>query len=312
MRKLFAVAAFLLASTAAQAQYTFEYGGHIIRIDPDRGTVSIPGVYDNTVRRTKRSRNDQDSDRPRKQTPQEAKTGPQTPNAAPAPSERVPAAANSLPEPSTSTARVAPEPSTATARIAPEPSVATPHVAPEPSTATPRVAPEPSATTARVAPSADTITSTQPPASAAPASQVQQDAAPATRPAPAPVVATAPASTPIQSQQDPPPATTATQSGSSPLGMWLTEEKEGKVRIEQCGGYLCGYSVDAKSNQNGEKVLINMKPGKDSKWSGRIFDPNTGSTYDSTIALKGSDNLRVQGCAFGGLFCGGQTWSRLN
>jgi uncharacterized protein (DUF2147 family) len=279
MRKLFAVAAFLLASTAAQAQYTFEYGGHIIRIDPDRGTVSIPGVYDNTVRRTKRSRNDQDSDRPRKQTPQEAKTGPQTPNAAPAPSERVPAAANSLPEPPTSTARVAPEPSTATARVAP---------------------------------SADTITSTQPPASAAPAPQVQQDAAPATRPAPAPVVATAPASTPIQSQQDPPPATTATQSGSSPLGMWLTEEKEGKVRIEQCGGYLCGYSVDAKSNQNGEKVLINMKPGKDSKWSGRIFDPNTGSTYDSTIALKGSDNLRVQGCAFGGLFCGGQTWSRLN
>jgi len=27
----------------------------------------------------------------------------------------------------------------------------------------------------------------------------------------------------------------------------------------------------------------------------RIYDPNTGSTYDSTIALKGSDNLRVQG-----------------
>ena len=55
-----------------------------------------------------------------------------------------------------------------------------------------------------------------------------------------------------------------------------------------------------------------MKPGKDAKWSGRILDPNTGSTYDSTIALKGIDNLRVQGCAFGGMFCGGQTWSRLN
>ena len=71
--------------------------------------------------------------------------------------------------------------------------------------------------------------------------------------------------------------------------MWLTEEKEGKVRIEQCGANLCGYSVDKKSNQNGEQVLINMKPGKDQKWSGRIFDPNTGSTYDFTIALKGSD-----------------------
>ena len=48
MRKLLAAAAFLLVSTAAQAQYTFEYGGRTIRIDPDRGTVSIPGVYDNT------------------------------------------------------------------------------------------------------------------------------------------------------------------------------------------------------------------------------------------------------------------------
>ena len=57
MKKLFAIAAFLLASTAAQAQYTFEYGGRTIRIDPDRGTVSIPGVYDNTGRR-QRSNND--------------------------------------------------------------------------------------------------------------------------------------------------------------------------------------------------------------------------------------------------------------
>jgi uncharacterized protein (DUF2147 family) len=130
-------------------------------------------------------------------------------------------------------------------------------------------------------------------------------------PAPPPVVATAPP-VPARNQQAAAPAAPAASSANSPLGVWLTEEKEGKVRIEQCGANLCGYSVDAKSNQNGEQVLINMKPGKDSKWSGRILDPNTGSTYDSTIALRGSDTLRVQGCAFGGMFCGGQTWSRLN
>jgi uncharacterized protein (DUF2147 family) len=99
---------------------------------------------------------------------------------------------------------------------------------------------------------------------------------------------------------------------NSPLGVWLTEEKEGKVRIEQCGVNLCGYSVDAKSNQNGEQVLINMKPAKDSRWTGRILDPNTGSTYESTIAMMGSRTLRVQGCAFGGMFCGGQTWTRVD
>ena len=146
-----------------------------------------------------------------------------------------------------------------------------------------------------------------PPASTPPAASVpavQQDAAPVARPAAPEVVATtAPA---------PKALAQAVQQANSPLGMWLTEEKEGKVRIEQCGANLCGYSVDSKSNQNGEQVLINMKPGRDAKWSGRILDPNTGSTYDSTIALKGADTLRVQGCAFGGMFCGGQTWSRVN
>jgi len=257
MRKLFAIAAFLLASTAAQAQYTFEYGGRTIRVDPDRGTVSIPGVYDNSGRKAKRSRDDQDSDRPRKQPPQQAKVDPQGPAPGPAQTEQAPAPAATPPEPSSATANVAP---------------------------------------------ADTATAT-PPAAGAPAPQAQQEPAAAAKPAaPAPVVATAP---PAQKQ-------TAPASSNSPLGVWLTEEKEGKVRIEQCGANLCGYSVDAKSNQNGEQVLINMKPGKDAKWSGRILDPNTGSTYDSTIALKGTDNLRVQGCAFGGMFCGGQTWSRLN
>jgi hypothetical protein len=287
MKKLFAIAAFLLASTAAQAQYTFEYGGRTIRIDPDRGTVSIPGIYDNTGtgRRTKRSRSDQDSDRPRKQVPQEAQDSDR-------PRKQAPLEAKTEPQ--------APE-TTPAAPITP--------AATEQARVPARPLPEPSTATARVAPSSDTITSTQSPASA-PAPQLQQDTVPAIRrPEPAPVIATAPPSEPVQSQQA--PVTTAAQSANSPLGMWLTEEKEGKVRIEQCGTNLCGYSVDARSNQNGEKVLINMKPGKD-KWSGRIYDPNTGSTYDSTIALKGSDSLRVQGCAFGGMFCGGQTWSRLN
>jgi uncharacterized protein (DUF2147 family) len=259
MRKLFAIAAFLLASTAAQAQYTFEYGGRTIRIDPDRGTVSIPGVYDNTGRKAKRSRDDQDSDRPRKQAPQQAKVDPQAPAPNPAQTEPAPAPATASPEPSSATAAVAP---------------------------------------------ADTAIAT-PPAASAPAPQAQPDPDPAAKSAPAPVVATTSPTTSVQKQAAP-------ASANSPLGVWLTEEKEGKVRIEQCGANLCGYSVDAKSNQNGEQVLINMKPGKDSKWSGRILDPNTGSTYDSTIALKGSDSLRVQGCAFGGMFCGGQTWSRLN
>jgi len=45
--------------------------------------------------------------------------------------------------------------------------------------------------------------------------------------------------------------------------MWLTEEKEGKVRIEQCGHQsIADIPVDARSNQMARKVLINMKARK--------------------------------------------------
>ena len=280
MKKLLAIAALLLASTAAQAQYTFDYGGRTIRIDPDRGTVQIPGVYDNTPK-AKRSRKDDDyrddyRDRPRKQSPQEAKTDSRTPPDTVAPVAPAPAA----PAP-TEQAAVPPSPVPA----APAPIPAAP---PEPSTATVAVAP------------ADPVTTpAAPPPPSAPAPQVQQEPPPAPKPA---VAAVTP---------PPSPPAAAPQAANSPLGVWLTEEKEGKIRIEECGANLCGYSVDRKSNRNGEQILINMKPGKD-KWSGRIFDPKSGSTYDSTIVLKGSDSLRVQGCAMGGMFCGGQTWTRVN
>jgi uncharacterized protein (DUF2147 family) len=54
-----------------------------------------------------------------------------------------------------------------------------------------------------------------------------------------------------------------------------------------------------------------MKPS-DSKWVGQIHDPDSGRNYESMIAMKGANALRVQGCAFGGLFCGGQIWNRVS
>src|ERR1700760_2125470 len=112
MRKLLATAAFLLASTAAQAQYTFDYGGRTIRIDPDRGTVSIPGVYDNTGRR-KRARSDRDRDPLRTQTPEQAKVEPLAP-VQPDPAQATTAAPSSTtPEPSSTTANVIPADTTA-------------------------------------------------------------------------------------------------------------------------------------------------------------------------------------------------------
>jgi uncharacterized protein (DUF2147 family) len=177
----------------------------------------------------------------------------------------------------------------------------------------------PPATTTATAPA--TTTAPAPgPVAAAPVAPVAAQPAPApvaaapapvtnnVTPAPAPVVA-APAPAPVVASPAPTPAPVAAAPvavANTPVGVWATEENKGNVRIEQCGENLCGYAV--KTN---ERILINMKPSE-KKWVGRIHDPDSGRKYDSTIAMRGPNALRVQGCAFGGMFCGGQTWKRVS
>jgi uncharacterized protein (DUF2147 family) len=169
-----------------------------------------------------------------------------------------------------------------------------PAPAPAQAAAPPPAPPAPAPAPVAAAPVTTTV------ATAAPA-PVTNDVTPAPA-APAPVAAApapaAPAPAPVAAAPAPAP--------TSPLGVWATEENKGNVRIEQCGQNLCGYAV-----KSGEKILINMKP-QDSKWTGKIHDPDSGRNYDSTIAMKGTNSLRVQGCAFGGMFCGGQTWKRVS
>ncbi|WP_316231387.1 DUF2147 domain-containing protein [Bradyrhizobium sp. SZCCHNR1051] len=186
--------------------------------------------------------------------------------------------------------------SSAPAASAPAPAATAPTApvvnAPAPVAAAPAVAAPAPAAPASVAPS----TTGQMPVPPAPVAAT----APAPQPAPAPApvtVAAAPAAVqPAPAAADP----------NSPLGLWATEGGKGNVVIEPCGANICGFAEKTR-----EKILINMKP-KDSKWIGRIHDPDGGGNYDSTVVLKNPNTLRVQGCAFGGLFCGGQTWKRVS
>ena len=164
-------------------------------------------------------------------------------------------------------------------------------------TATAQPAQAPAQAAAPLAPAAPATTVVAPPAVGVDTTATQ--AAPA--PAPAPIARPAPvaaAPAPVAAAPAPVPTT--------PVGVWATEENKGTVRVEPCGANLCGYAE--KTN---ERILINMRP-EGAKWSGRIHDPNSGRNYDSTIAMKGPNLLRVQGCAFGGMFCGGQTWKRVS
>jgi uncharacterized protein (DUF2147 family) len=162
------------------------------------------------------------------------------------------------------------------------------NTAPAPAVQAP--APQPVAPVASSAPPAPAAVANN---VAAPVAATPVAVAPAA-PAPVTVAAVAPSPAPVAAAP------------TTPLGVWATEENKGNVRIEECGQNLCGYAV-----KTGEKILISMKP-QGSKWSGQIHDPDSGSNYDSTIAMKGANALKVQGCAFGGMFCGGQTWKRVS
>jgi uncharacterized protein (DUF2147 family) len=204
---------------------------------------------------------------------------------------------------SSTTTTTAPAPAPApvatapTAAPAPAPqAVATAPVAAPPANDRVTVLPAPAEATAQPSVSAPQLTAPQVSLQPAPAPV----AAPAPAPAPTQMVATAPVAPPVAA-----PAPVA--AANTPVGVWLTEKKEGQVRVVECGANLCGYEIK-KDGSNGAQVLHNMKPGGD-KWNGRITDTRNGNSYSSKIAMRGNDKLRVEGCMFG--FCDGQTWSRV-
>jgi uncharacterized protein (DUF2147 family) len=138
-----------------------------------------------------------------------------------------------------------------------------------------------------------------------------------TAPAPSAPAAAVPPPAPAASATAPVAPALAPSSGPTilpgalmPVGDWMTEKSEGKVRIEQCGQNLCGWAIEERTGGTGKQVLIDMKSTRENLWNGKINDVRSGSTYVSKMSLHGPNSLRVEGCAMGGMLCGGQTWTR--
>jgi uncharacterized protein (DUF2147 family) len=111
----------------------------------------------------------------------------------------------------------------------------------------------------------------------------------------------------------------------SPIGNWIVENGQGRVRIDPCGQALCGVIAAANPSDTdwrnpdpgkrdrpllGVPILIDMKPTKKQRWEGQVYSAKSGYTYAATMALKSADVLRVEGCVLGGLFCNTQNWTR--
>jgi uncharacterized protein (DUF2147 family) len=58
--------------------------------------------------------------------------------------------------------------------------------------------------------------------------------------------------------------------------------------------------------------VLGMKPAGTDKWTGQVYNAEDGKTYSGNLTFSGGDQLKLQGCALGGLVCKGQTWTKVN
>lgn len=110
-------------------------------------------------------------------------------------------------------------------------------------------------------------------------------------------------------------------------GVWARPSGSSRIQIASCGNALCGKIVWLKEPRNdvnnpdpakranpllGTQIVLGMVPtGKGDSWKGKVYNAEDGKTYTGFITLEGGDKMKLEGCVLGGLFCKGETWSRV-
>ena len=119
----------------------------------------------------------------------------------------------------------------------------------------------------------------------------------------------------------------ASAEAAEPTGEWLVADKSARIQIERCPTGLWGIvswlrqpGMDEKNPDRtkrgrpmtGAPVLLGMKEAaKPGRWNGEVYNAKNGKTYEAHMALEDANSLRIEGCVVGGLFCGGETWTRV-
>lgn len=101
--------------------------------------------------------------------------------------------------------------------------------------------------------------------------------------------------------------TTTGMAAADPIeGKWRTESGA-TAAIASCGGSFC---ITLRSGKHSGKRIGTMQPAGDSRYTGKITDPETDKTYSGKASISGK-TLKMSGCVLGGLICRNQSWSRM-
>jgi uncharacterized protein (DUF2147 family) len=114
-------------------------------------------------------------------------------------------------------------------------------------------------------------------------------------------------------------------------GRWLTQEKDGWIRVALVGDSLEGSIAGAPPGSPSEREFDDRNPDPalrsrkldgltimtgfeydgDGRWKdGTVYDPNSGKTYKCTLTLVDPNTVKIRGYIGVSLFGRSETWTR--
>lgn len=118
-------------------------------------------------------------------------------------------------------------------------------------------------------------------------------------------------------------ATAATAQPSAGIqGYWKNPIGSAIIAIAPCGNVLCGKVVWASArgrrevsknapNIVGTIVLTNVRLNR-GRWAGSLYIPDDNVHVSARLVRARNDALELTGCAFMGLMCRTQVWTRVD
>lgn len=106
----------------------------------------------------------------------------------------------------------------------------------------------------------------------------------------------------------------------------MVKDGNARIKIGPCGNAYWGLidwaakpnELDKNNPDPGKRsrpilglpILLGMKASAPNEWSGEVYNAENGKVYQAKITLLSNDVLKITGCVLGGLFCGGEEWTR--
>ena len=106
-------------------------------------------------------------------------------------------------------------------------------------------------------------------------------------------------------------------------GHWANPKKSMVVNVSRCGEGYCAIVVQAsaKAQANARKggtehfigtEILNVRPAAGGAYKGKAFDPETGMHVAATVTMAAPGVMDLKACAFFGMVCEQQRWTKVN